>query len=273
MGIENGQALTDHEVIEQCKVLQKYWREDNHAVINHFIRRCSSGDLFQAEFQWQNSPFGYRQRKVVLVTHAKMHALYSDKFIMLCNLTLEKRIKDPRTIVTMDKVSLSDHLSSGRRKDKMTESEKVHFTNLEFYPALPEEDPRKPDENKLNIYRGMDFPPHFAKQWFHNLPAHEKAKVEEQIQFIDDHFRYLIAAGNNQDHDFFVKWLASKYLQPWIKQDTQIVIRGHKGAGKSEFITTALTKIMGMNHCVRITDINHLTAEFNADTKECLILI
>ena len=183
MGIGNGQALTAHEVIEQCKVLQKYWREDNHAVINHFIRRCRSGELFQAEFQWQNSPFGYRQRKVVLVTHAKMHALYSDKFITLCNLTLEKRIKEPRTIVTMEKVSLSDHLSSGKRKDKMTESEKVYFTSLEFYPALSEEDPRVPDENKLNIYRGMDFP-HFAKQWFHNLPVHQRPKQKSRFNLL-----------------------------------------------------------------------------------------
>ncbi len=119
----------------------------------------------------------------------------------------------------------------------------------------------------------MDFPPQMAKQWYQSLSPDQKKHAEEQIEFIEDHLKNVICAGEEKDFTFFVKWLASKYKKPWIKQDTQIVIRGHKGIGKSEFITSLLTKIFGIKRCVRITDVTHLTGQFNADTAECLFLI
>lgn len=287
LGIRNGGLILDKEQLEHCRAIQRAWRHDNHAAINHFIQRCITKETHSAELQWERSPFGFRRRVVSSMSSGDIVKRFSDINITLCNITKAKReqkreqkkgdnessdTKLPAYVFGYEKVALSQHIC-GNRKDKMEQSEKICFTGFEFYPALPHEDERTPDQKRgrLNTYGGLDIPPHFAIDWWKNLTPEQREKAEKDLKFLEDDLRYGKAGGDEKTFQFYVKWLASKYRRPWIKEDTNIIVRGEQGNLKST-IVNMLAKIYGVKHGLIVTSIENMNHQFNAELVFALIL-
>jgi hypothetical protein len=161
--LENGITIDskDKELLQFAQGLRDAWREDNHAVINHFFRRNTTKEFIYAELQWEITPYGFRRRVVqTLKGDAEIRAQFHDKFITLCTLKKETKKKDPIWTFECVEVSIYQHLC-GTRKDQMKDTEKITISGLEFFPAFPDQDPRTEWQkgNRLNTWGGEDIPP------------------------------------------------------------------------------------------------------------------
>lgn len=274
-GYVDGQEITDQEEVEWFQALRDAWREDNNKVINHFTRKVrKAGNML--DLTWTYSPFGFRQREVTYVNDPiSMKNRWGAIKLTVCSLKREKKKKNPTTTFHVTRTSLHLHLTNFSLPDCMEDTEKIFVEGAEFYPALPDDDTRPECEKSryLNAFGGLDLPPRFAIEWFDGLSAAKQAKVRDQMKFVDDHLQQVLAGGIKDDFEFFVNMLALKYQKPWIKADTNVVIRGPQGAGKTLILNDMMGKLFGPRYALPITNIKHLDDTFNGFLRYGLWLI
>jgi len=85
-----------------------------------------------------------------------------------------------------------------------------------------------------------------------------------------DHVREVICAGDQVIYDYLINWMATAVQQPDQPGHTAIVLRGSQGAGKGTFAKT-FSRLFGQ-HGKQITDAKHLTGNFNAHLRDCIVL-
>ena len=85
-----------------------------------------------------------------------------------------------------------------------------------------------------------------------------------------DHVRDVICSGDQEIYDYLVNWMALAVQRPAQPGHTAVVLRGSQGAGKGTFAKT-FAKLFG-HHGKQITDEKHLTGNFNAHLRDCIVL-
>ncbi len=112
---------------------------------------------------------------------------------------------------------------------------------------------RDTGQNVLNLWQGFAVKPR-AGSW---------ARLK-------DHIFKVICAGNKEDFDWVIGWLARMVQKPAERAEVAIVMKGIEGCGKGT-LANALIRILGQ-HALAISNAKHLTGNFNAHLRDCVFL-
>tara|TARA_R110000737_G_scaffold47134_7_gene67103 strand:+ start:16143 stop:18431 length:2289 start_codon:yes stop_codon:yes gene_type:complete len=85
-----------------------------------------------------------------------------------------------------------------------------------------------------------------------------------------DHVRNVICSGDEEIYKYLINWMSLAVQRPAQPGHTAIVLRGSQGAGKGTFAKT-FAQLFG-HHGKQITDEKHLTGNFNAHLRDCIVL-
>jgi len=85
-----------------------------------------------------------------------------------------------------------------------------------------------------------------------------------------NHVREVICSGDDEIYEYLLNWMALAVQKPGQPGHTAVVLRGSQGAGKGTFAKT-FSKLFGQ-HGKQITDAKHLTGNFNAHLRDCIVL-
>lgn len=85
-----------------------------------------------------------------------------------------------------------------------------------------------------------------------------------------EHLLINICQGNNVHLNYLLGWMARTVQFPDKLGETAIVMRGESGTGKS-FVAQHLGFLLG-RHFVQVSDARHLTGNFNAHLRDCVLL-
>ena len=97
-----------------------------------------------------------------------------------------------------------------------------------------------------------------------------EARQGGSCQLYLDHVRSIICSGDDEIYDYLLNWMALAVQKPAQPGHTAVVLRGSQGAGKGTFAKT-FAKLFG-HHGKQITDEKHLTGNFNAHLRDCIVL-
>lgn len=89
-------------------------------------------------------------------------------------------------------------------------------------------------------------------------------------QRLQDHIHLVVCAGNEENFEYVLNWMARLVQRPAEQGDVAIVMRGTEGTGKGT-LARALKRILGQ-HALAISNSKHLTGNFNAHLRDCLFL-
>jgi len=84
------------------------------------------------------------------------------------------------------------------------------------------------------------------------------------------HIERVICAGDHQNYEYMIGWLARLVQHPGLPAEVAIVMRGGKGAGKGIF-GRWMCRLCGQ-HGLQITNPEHLVGRFNAHLRDCVVL-
>lgn len=79
-----------------------------------------------------------------------------------------------------------------------------------------------------------------------------------------------ICSGNEEHYKYLLGWMANAVQKPAQPGQIAVVLRGKQGCGKSIFVKM-FGKLFG-RHYMRISDIKHLTGNFNAHLRDVVVL-
>jgi Family of unknown function (DUF5906) len=85
-----------------------------------------------------------------------------------------------------------------------------------------------------------------------------------------DHIRNVIAANNDENDEYIMRWVAWAVQNPGRQAEVALVIRGGKGVGKGVF-GRAMCQIFGP-HGLQVTDRKHLVGAFNMHLSQCALM-
>jgi hypothetical protein len=108
-------------------------------------------------------------------------------------------------------------------------------------------------DGRLNLWRGWGVSPN-PGDW----------------SLMRQHLEEVIAAGNAEDAEYILNWLAWAVQHPAERAQVALVLKGGRGTGKGT-IGNAMCCIFGQ-HAVQISSIEHLAGRFNAHLRDtCLV--
>lgn len=107
--------------------------------------------------------------------------------------------------------------------------------------------------NTLNLWRGFAVEP---KQGNWDL--------------MKRHITTVLAGNNAEALTYILKWAAWKIQNPGERAEAALVFKGDKGSGKGTF-ANAIKRIFGP-HGLQIFNSKHMTGQFNAHLRTCLLL-
>lgn len=84
------------------------------------------------------------------------------------------------------------------------------------------------------------------------------------------HITDVLAAGSAEQASYILRWAAWAVQNPGRQAEVAVVFRGDKGTGKGTF-ARAMRRIFGQHGC-HIFSAKHLTGQFNAHLRSCLLL-
>lgn len=84
------------------------------------------------------------------------------------------------------------------------------------------------------------------------------------------HVRDNVCAGNEEYYRYLLGWMARAVQQPDSPGEVAVVLRGHRGTGKS-FFAKAFGNLFG-RHFMQVSDPKHLVGTFNAHLRDCVVL-
>ncbi len=85
-----------------------------------------------------------------------------------------------------------------------------------------------------------------------------------------EHTRTIICGGNTELFDYLLGWMADLVQNPAKQGEVAIVMRGGEGTGKG-ILARAIKYLMGQ-HGFAISNAKHLTGNFNAHLRDCVLL-
>lgn len=114
--------------------------------------------------------------------------------------------------------------------------------------------PGREVEDAYNMWRGYAIEP---------LPG------DNHSSFLD-HILHNVCDGNRSFYEYVIGWLARSVQHPDQPGETAIVLRGEQGVGKG-FLARTFGKLFG-RHFVHVSNAMHLTGNFNAHLRDCVVL-
>lgn len=84
------------------------------------------------------------------------------------------------------------------------------------------------------------------------------------------HIREIICAGDEKAYEWLLDWLADMVQDPSNPKGTALVMRSEEGTGKG-ILANLMCDIFGY-HSLHLTDVNHLTGNFNAHLADALLV-
>jgi hypothetical protein len=84
------------------------------------------------------------------------------------------------------------------------------------------------------------------------------------------HIRDVVCAGNREQYEYVIRWMARMVQHPAEQGEVAIVMRGSEGCGKGT-LAKVLKRILGQ-HALAISNAKHLTGNFNAHLRDCVFL-
>lgn len=92
----------------------------------------------------------------------------------------------------------------------------------------------------------------------------------EQHELLLHHMLQNICDGNKKHYEYLLGWMARAVQKPNTTGETAVVLRGKSGTGKG-FFSKAFGSIWG-RHFLQVTSAKHLTGQFNAHLRDCVVL-
>ena len=83
--------------------------------------------------------------------------------------------------------------------------------------------------------------------------------------------RTIICNGNTDHFDYLMDWMADLVQHPEKQGEVAIVLRGNEGTGKG-ILARALKYLLGQ-HGFAISNARHLTGNFNAHLRDCVLSV
>ena len=127
-----------------------------------------------------------------------------------------------------------------------------HRTSYEAIDMVPNAPPLLPG-NILNLWKGFAVAP-AAGDW----------------SLMKRHISEVLANNDPECLTYIMKWAAWKLQHPGERAEVALVFKGDKGSGKGTF-ANALKRIFGP-HGMQIFSSKHMTGQFNAHLRSCLLL-
>lgn len=120
------------------------------------------------------------------------------------------------------------------------------------------EGPHRVPDGWYNLWRGYAVQPDASPE--------AAKKIERYLE----HVRENVAGGNEDHFRWIIGWFAHMFQRPQDRLGVSLVLQGEQGSGK-----TIVGKIAGhllRTHYLLVTKPKHLTGDFNAYMKSCLLL-
>lgn len=115
--------------------------------------------------------------------------------------------------------------------------------------------PDKPEmDDRLNLWQGF---------------AVSSVPGEKHVNFLN-HIRDVICAGNEENYDYLIKWMARVVQEPASPGQVAVVIQGGRGTGKG-FFTNEFGALFG-RHYIQVSNASHLVGNFNAHLRDVLLI-
>lgn len=114
--------------------------------------------------------------------------------------------------------------------------------------------PGRETTDAYNMWRGFAFEP----------------VAGERHQPLLDHILVNACAHDEMAYHYVLNWMARAVQMPDQPGQTAIVLRGDQGVGKG-FLARAFGKLFG-RHFVHVSNAQHLTGNFNAHLRDCVVL-
>lgn len=123
---------------------------------------------------------------------------------------------------------------------------------IKFYPGQMSE---KDSKNYYNSWRGF--------------PLEGKQGDFPKIEY---HLKHVWCRDNIEHYNYLMAWFADIIQNPAQKKGTALVIKGKKGAGKSDIVEKLLYKIFGYTY-IKVDKAEQVTGKFNAHLQGKLLLV
>lgn len=270
LGLKDKVPLTE-ENEELITWLMRQWRHEVHALINHFVVRIENNSaIYSVTYTYQSTPYGR-------VFKCPQERSCADMKIWKKEICFDIPVldmSDNQTQWAIKNFSLAQYLTSSVKGCFMEAQDKISYSNVEWYPALPDQDQRTPEMKKrnLNLFLGLLIWPKENRKWFNKLSDAEKAQVEKDIAMLEWIHRNALCAGDEKFHTYALRFAASKYFYPWMKYDANIVLSGPQGIGKSVIYSNLYHQLFGPNHAMTIVKIEDIDSNFNSHLATKLVL-
>ena len=306
LGLTNKNLIPD-EVLQDAIDLSIRWRQDTHALINHFTARILN-ESYSVTFSYHNSTNCdvTERKKKDLSEHFSDINIHVPAIQPLPKRKSTKKRKKrqgeeeeeeaeeeiKKGFIWMDRrQNLGLYLTSQNKTQlRMEQHDKVCYNSLENYPALPSNDPRDPErlkkENKLNTFKGLEITSEDVTEYkktitiTDNMDEKEKEEVtknkekhERDLKMLIDHHLHGVFNGNKEAHNAMLKFMAWMWRKPWEKPDFSPTLRGDPGVGKSIFYSQFIQKLFGRDHAMVIDRVEELKGNFNSNYLTKLVLI
>jgi hypothetical protein len=120
-------------------------------------------------------------------------------------------------------------------------------------------------------YEGIVLAPNVDVPNYYNLWAGFAVEPRDgDWSLMREHIRAILCKSDDQVFHYVLNWLAFCVQQPSRPAEVAIVMRGGRGVGKGMF-ATAVGSLFGQ-HYMPISNARHLTGNFNAHLRACIVL-
>jgi Cdc6-like AAA superfamily ATPase len=140
--------------------------------------------------------------------------------------------------------------------------EKIHLTIDNTKPRVFTTEDKK---NHLNLFAGYKFSKDEPKD------LAKIASGKDGVAFVWEHILKVWNSGNKQFFEYDQKWIRKMVFG--YKMTTMLYIKGKMGTGKTA-VVEFLTKVLGENVCLTVTNDNVFTGDFNGPLLgKCLVCL
>ncbi|AQZ95764.1 hypothetical protein BVH74_13840 [Halopseudomonas phragmitis] len=127
--------------------------------------------------------------------------------------------------------------------------------------------PNRRQYERVTFAPGQDTPPDVYNTW--KGFAVDAAAGDKHLPFLD-HIRDNVCSGDEEHYRYLLGWMARAVQQPGCPGEVAVVLRGKRGTGKG-FLAKVFGGLFG-RHYLPVTDSRHVTGNFNAHLRDCVVL-
>jgi hypothetical protein len=120
-------------------------------------------------------------------------------------------------------------------------------------------------------YEGVVLAPNRTVPGYYNLwQGFAVEPCDGDWSLMHEHIRKILCKSDDQVFEYVLNWLAFCVQYPDRRAEVALVMRGGRGAGKG-MLAAAIGSFFG-DHFVQISNARHLTGNFNAHLRSCIVL-